>query len=93
MKKVLITALVALNVCLLAWVLSKNLPQANAQAYRGAADYVVVTANFASNSGAVYVLDMGKRKMLAWKFDITKKRMVPFKGRDLARDFRRDKNE
>lgn len=92
MKKALIVALIGINVGLLGWVLAKNVPQANAQVSRGGSDYLTVTAKTGKDTAAIWILDLSKRRLAAWRMDInrTPPRMTMFKGsaRDLARDFR-----
>ena len=89
MKKTLILALVCVNAALLLALVLGSQP-AKAQAVRGATDYLLVTGRLTSTSDAIYVIDMAERKLAAWRFDKTDKRLVQYKGRDLARDFRRE---
>ena len=84
-----------MNLVLLACVLHVNSPAAHAQAARGATDYLAVTArNSDHNSDALYLLNLGKRKLVCWvPDDVTGKLIPQNKGRsaDLKRDFGRDK--
>lgn len=89
-KQALIVGLVALNLGLLAWVLTASVPAAKAQAFRGGADFIAATGKIGKNTEAIYIIDLGKRKMLAWKYDDSKRRMQAIKGVDLSRDFKRD---
>lgn len=90
MKKTVIIALVCVNVALLAsLMLWATTPKANAQVLRGGADYLLMTGHIGSDWDAVYIIDMGSRRLLAWQFDKTKKRLVPIRGRQLKNDFRR----
>lgn len=93
MKKALIAALIVANVGLLGWVLARTITPAQAQNFRGVADYIVVSGNYSKNNGATFVLDINKRRLSAWRYDPNRKRMVAFNGRDLARDFGRGRNE
>ena len=88
MKKVLIVALVCINVALVALVLARELPRADAQTFRGASNYLLFAGHIEENYDAVYVVDLDKRKLAAWKFDQTTKKLIPYRGRDLAKDFR-----
>lgn len=93
MKKKVIVGLVCLNALLLAAVVWLNIPQAKAQAFGGATDYLVTTGRFVGGSSssdeAIYVTDLGKRLTLAWRFDRNAKKFVIYRGRDLKTDFRR----
>ena len=94
MKKALIVALVCVNVALLAaLVLTAGASKANAQAYRGAADYLMVSGKIGTDWEAVYLLDLGRRRLLGFRFDKTSQQMLPIRGRILANDFRRNENE
>ncbi len=93
MKQVMIGALVCLNLALLvALAFSLNPPQAaHAQVVGGGNDYMAVTANVSSDFKVIYVVDLAKQKIAAWKFDRTANnntgRMFPVAGRDLKKDF------
>jgi hypothetical protein len=90
MKRTLIVTLVCVNVALLlALLLGTFTPNANAQVYRGAADYLMTIGRIGSDRDAVYVIDLDTRRMLAWQYDQTRQRLVPFQGRRLKTDFRR----
>ena len=89
MKRALIVALVCINVALLAAVIGLNSPRAGAQTIRGANDYIMVTGKIESAFDAVYVIDMKSRRLAAWRFDRTAKRLVPYRGRLLTTDFHR----
>jgi hypothetical protein len=96
MKRKLIIVLTGINVCLLAWVLYQAVPQANAQAYRGAADYLSTSAKYGKNTEAIYVLDLANRRMAGWRMDVNRKpapRMTSLRGRNLVRDFGRKGSE
>lgn len=87
MKRALIITLVCLNVALVAAVMLVSTPPAQAQAVRGAPDYLMVTAAITAGNDGVFVLDMAQRRLGAWKYDKTARRMMPYRGRQLARDF------
>lgn len=90
MKRAIIVALLCLNVALLAAVAIRSTPKAPAQAYRGGTDYLLITSKLGENWDGVFIIDMGKRRMQAWKFDQTSKKLVALRGsRDLKSDFRR----
>ena len=94
MKRVLIVTLVCVNLGLLATLmLGTATPKASAQAFRGGTDYLLMTGAIRSDYDAVYVIDLGKRRLLAWKLDRTKKSLVPNRGRDLRNDFERQRAE
>lgn len=87
MKKTLIVSLVCVNVVLLAAVIAVNMGRAEAQILRGGNDYIMVTGKIEQAFDAVFVIDLRTRKLAAWRFDRTTKRMRPYKGRTLKADF------
>jgi len=87
MKKTLIVTLVCVNVVLLAALIMVNLDRVDAQTLRGGNDYIMATGKIEANFDAVYVVDMKTRRLAAWRFDRTAKRLVPYKGRQLKMDF------
>lgn len=90
MKKALIITLMCVNAGLLAGLLLGTRSQrAEAQVFRGAANYLMVTGQIGSAWDAVHVIDMGGRNIRSWRYDKTRKRLVPFTGRSLEADFRR----
>jgi len=89
MKRVLIVALVCVNIVLAAMLINFNVTQAQAQTERGANNFILATGRIESGFEAVYVIDLKSRRMAAWRFDRTAKKLVPYKGRDLATDFKR----
>jgi hypothetical protein len=95
MKRVLLAALIALNLALLVCVLHVNSPAANAQAARGAPDYLAVTArNGNAGQDALFVLHLGQRKMLCWAPDPVSGKLILQGARvvDLKHDFGRDRD-
>jgi len=88
MKKTLIVALVCVNVVLLAALLVVNMDKASAQTLRGGNLYIMTTGKIEATFDAVFVVDMKSRRIGAWRFDRTAKRLVAYKGRDLETDFK-----
>jgi hypothetical protein len=90
MKKVLIIALVCLNVVLLA-ALAAGLaaPRAQAQTVGGGADYVMVSGYFGPMRGGAVVVDLARRRMAVFTFDKGTRRLIQTNTRDLYRDFDR----
>ena len=88
MKKNLIVALVCVNVALLAALITVNLDRAEAQSIRGERNYLAVTARNASGRDAVWVLDLKTRRLAAFRFDPTTRRILAYGGgRGLVKDF------
>ena len=88
MKKALIVAVVCVNVALLAALITVNLDRAEAQSIRGERNYLAVTARNASGRDAVWVLDLKTRKLAAFRFDPTTRRILAYGGgRSLVKDF------
>ena len=88
MKKTFIVALVCVNVVLLAALVAVDLDKASAQTLRGGNLFIMATGKIESTFDAVYVVDMKSRRIGAWRFDRTAKRLVSYKGRDLEADFK-----
>lgn len=90
MKRILVFVLLCINFALLgALLLGALTPKATAQVTRGGSDYLMITGHVGQDWDAVYVIDLGRRRMLGWKFNQTKKRLEPLQGRLLQNDFRR----
>jgi len=88
MKRGIILALVCLNAALIvALVFGTTSRPAYGQVT--GADYILMTGNISGDYDAVYVLDLATRRLGAWRFDRTRKRLIQGRGRELARDFRR----
>ena len=82
--------LVCVNVLLLAMILGAALPQARAQSVRGANNYLLMTGQIEKDYDVVYVMDLASRRLAAWQFNRSNKKLVRFRGgRDLAKDFKR----
>ena len=94
MKKKTIIALVCINIGLLvALVIGTVVPRAEAQVFRGASDYLIINGQISSSTQAIYVLDLGRRRLEGWDWDQTRKRLRPLRGRNLRTDFRRESQE
>ena len=94
MKQAIIVALVCLNASLLvALVFGAGTPAANAQVIGGGSNYIMLTGDIREDYDAVYILDLGKRRLAALKFDkrrgLEKGRLIPSGTRELPRDFGR----
>jgi hypothetical protein len=87
MKKALIVALVCINILLVAVLVNFNATKAQAQTERGANNFIMVTGRVESGFDAVWVLDLKSRRLGAWRFDRTKRILVPYVGRILTTDF------
>lgn len=88
MKAIVIGALICLNLALLAAVVVNSATTADAQVRGGGSDYMMMTSRINSNQDAVYVIDLGERRMLAWVYNRNNRRLEPMFGRELTRDFR-----
>jgi len=95
MKKTWIVALlVVVNVALVAaLVLHAWTPEAKAQVFRGAPDYLVITGRIGTDWDALYIIDLKSRKLGVWRFDKTQKKLVQIRGRLLKDDFGREKDK
>ncbi len=94
MKKTLIITLVCLNVALVAMLMFGTTTRtAKGQAVRGQADYLMITGEIRRDYDAIYIIDLAKRRMLAWRLDRTRKVLIPYRGRDLRSDFDRPRAE
>jgi hypothetical protein len=89
MKQFIIVGLICLNVALVAaLVFHASTPAAQAQVRGGGSDYTMLTGRLEDGLDTVYVIDLSSRRMLAWAWDVTNKRLVPVQGRRLVDDFR-----
>ena len=89
-KKRLTVALVCVNLALVAaLVLVAAAPNAQAQGVIGGTDYLVVTGLISSSTEAVYVIDIGRQAMAAWKYDKNAKKTQVIGARSLKDDFKR----
>ena len=93
MKNVLVVALKCLNAGLLvALIAGVGTEKAYGQVM--GSNCLVVTGNIRADYDAVYVIDLGRRRLAAWRYDAEQDppRLVcitPNGGRDLKRDFKR----
>ena len=89
MRKGLIVLLVCVNVGLLAALLAgTGVPRAEAQVVGGGRDYLMMTGHIADDRDALWVLDLARRRLAAFRFDSKKNRLLPYRGRELKEDFR-----
>ena len=90
MKKLIVAALICLNVGLLfALVFWQSTPTANAQAsYYNETNYIMVTGQIETGYEVVYVIDMATQRLGAWKFSLGERRLMPLPSRPLSTDFR-----
>ncbi len=91
MKKLLIAALVCVNVCLLLVLIAGEgfHRKAEAQPLAGALlqnNYIMLTGQIQQNNDAVYVIDMANRRLVAWQFDGSTKRLSKMGVRNLRTD-------
>ena len=88
MKRLAIILLVCVNVALLALVLGKTLPRAEAQTMHGASNYLLMTGKLDQDEEILYIIDVAQRRLGAMKWNRTQGRLVTYGARDLTRDFR-----
>ena len=94
MKKALIAILICINVGLLATLmLGTFTPKADAQVYRPASDYLMMSGNMTSSSENVYVIDLSRRRLVGWQWDKTDRRLRQLGSRNLRTDFKRADDE
>ncbi len=91
MKQALLVALVCINAVLLVALVADSGAPAKAQVIGGGANYLVITAEAASNYDILYVLDLASRQLAAWKFDKQRNELQYITKRQLERDFGRGK--
>ncbi len=92
MKQMIIVALVCLNAALLvALVFGTGTQAAEAQVIGGGTNYVMLTGEIRQDYDVVYIVDLGKRRLAALRFDkkggLKNGQLVPMGTRDLPRDF------
>ena len=86
-RKIIIVALVCLNIGLLAALVHFNMTPAYAQPFRST-NYVVVTAKVSPSSDALCIIDLEKQRLVTWKWDKGKKRLFMIGRQELPEDFR-----
>jgi len=91
MKRAAIVALVCINVALLLGLMwGSAVPWAKAQG-RYKTDYLMVTGRHPiGETEALYIVDLGKERLVALRWDIDRRRLVVIgdRGRDLKNDFK-----
>lgn len=91
MKHALIVALICLNAALVAaLVFGAGTQKAYGQVI--GSNYLIITGHVNEDHDAVYILDLSSRRLAAWRWDKTRKRLASVSsggGRDLLRDFNR----
>ena len=96
MKRKLIIGLVCVNAALLiALAVGTSTQQAKAQTFP-TTDYLLLTAQLSQMSEGVCVVDLGSKRMMAWRLRQSGNRYIlsPFRAaRDLEQDFRRRKSD
>lgn len=96
MKRKLIIGLVCVNAALLiALAVGTSTQQAKAQTFP-TTDYLLLTAQLSQMSEGVCVVDLGSKRMMAWRLRKSGNRYVlsPFRSaRDLEQDFGRKRND
>ena len=90
MKRIAIVALIGVNVALLlALVLGAGVPKAHAQDDYFLANYMMATGQqLGGNTEALYIVDVTQQRMLAFRFNRPKMRLVNVGVRDFKKDFR-----
>ena len=94
MKRALVVTLVCINAALLlGLVIGVNASDAKAQGMVGArTDYLIMTGHVGNDNDAVYVVDVRRQGMVAFRFDRNKKKLIAYRGvRKLKTDYRRAK--
>ena len=89
MKQIVIAGLILLNAALAgALMLGLSTRTAQAQVSGGANDYVAVTAHIETNREALFIVDLGSRRMAAWELDKQNKKLQMLgQPKELQRDF------
>ena len=86
MKRIVIILLVCLNIGLIGVLLYVS--KAEAQVFGGSQNYIVVTGNVGRTDQALYIIDVQREQMLAWRFDEGRRKFVIYRGRQLKDDFK-----
>jgi hypothetical protein len=87
MKKAIVTALLCINIALGAALVLSSTPRATGQAVFRQTDYLAATGVIERDYDALWVIDLAKQRMAAFKLDRARRKMVGSKGRRLANDF------
>ncbi len=89
MKKIIIGALICLNIGLLSVLMFGQTDPAYAQTgYYNETDYVMGTASVELGRDNIYVIDRAAQKIGIWSFDLSRRRLKAMPSRSLATDFR-----
>jgi len=90
MKRVVIVALIGLNLALLAALGIQAVRPAQAQddIYYRRTNYVMVVGQSMGGKDIIYVIDVASQRLGAWEFDESTKRLKAYRGRELGNDFR-----
>ena len=93
MKRALVVTLVCINAALLlGLVIGVNASDAKAQGIGARTDYLIMTGHIGRDNDAVYVVDVRRQGMVAFRFDRNKKKLIAYRGvRKLKTDYRRAK--
>jgi hypothetical protein len=90
-RKMILVALVALNLGLVASLVHLNTPEADAQTvYKSTypqTDYLAVTGRLGGTDG-LYIIDLRTRKMGMWKWNQARKKLTPIGSRNLDTDIK-----
>lgn len=87
LKTIALVVLLGVNLALLGAVVNANLSSAQAAPYP-TSNYVVVTGKTQESKDSLYILDLSSQRLAAWKYDLSKRQMVPIGGQRLDRDFK-----
>ena len=90
MKRFVIVALICVNVALLAMLTFQAVPPAQGQddIYYRRTNYTMVTGQVETGQEVIYVIDVATQRLGTWRFDVTSKRLIAYRGRELSNDFR-----
>jgi hypothetical protein len=91
-RKMILVALVALNLGLVASLVHLNTPEADAKnpTYKSSypqTDYLAVTGRLGSTDG-LYIIDLRTRKLGMWKWNQGRRKLSPIGSRDLDTDMK-----
>ena len=87
-KRIAIVVLVCVNIALLGALVHFNTPKAQAQEWWKSTDYVAITAQATRSLDILYIIDLEAKKMIGFKWDKTRKLLIPLQGRTLTKDFK-----
>ena len=89
MKKLVITALICLNIGLLVALVLGETPSAEAQnGYYNETEYVLVAGKIEDGRDNIYVIDVAAQSIGSWRFELGRRRLTPLAPRSLATDLR-----